>query len=65
MKRHPDAHNWNLELKDVGDDILPEEIFVGWNTIGNDAIITLLHGESLANMRVAQAGVEKEEVVED
>jgi hypothetical protein len=54
IKRHPDAKNWNLMLEGVGDDILPNEVFVGWNTIGNDAILTVLHGESLENMKNAE-----------
>ena len=61
MKRHPQAQNWNLELKDVGDDFLPDEIFVGWNTVGNDAILTVLFEESLENMKIA-AQVALEEI---
>jgi hypothetical protein len=53
VKRHPQAENWNLELVGVGNDMLPDSVFVGWNTIGEDAIVTILHGESLRNMQVA------------
>lgn len=66
IKRHPHAENWNLELEGVGNDILPDEVFVGWNVIGEDAIITVLHGESLENMRyAAQVAIEEVDKDED
>jgi hypothetical protein len=64
IKRHPDATNWNLELEGVGQDMLPDEVFVGWNVVGEDAILTVLHGESLKNMQIA-AQVAMEEMEED
>ena len=61
IKRHPQATDWNLELKDVADDTLPEKIFTGWNTVGDDAILTVLFGESLQNMINAATAVNEEE----
>jgi len=61
VKRHPKVQDWNLELKDVADDTLPEKLFVGWNTVGDDAILTVLFGESLQNMINAATAVQEEE----
>jgi len=67
VKRHPHATDWNLELKDVADDVLPEKLFVGWNTVGDDAILTVLFGDSLQNMITAATTLadEEEEEIED
>jgi len=61
IKRHPQAADWNLELKDVASDTLPEKIFTGWNTVGDDAILTVLFGESLQNMINAATAVNEED----
>ncbi len=55
FKRHPDADNWSLILEDVDQDIPPDPLVVGWNTIGSSAIITLVFGET------RQAMIEAEE----
>jgi hypothetical protein len=44
FKRHPDAEGWSLVLDDVDQDIPPDPLVIGWNTIGNSAIITLVFG---------------------
>lgn len=50
MKRHPDVDEWNLELSGVSKDELPDRILVGWNTVGDDAILTLVFGETLRQL---------------
>ncbi len=58
FKRHPDVEGWSLVLEDVDQDIPPDPLVVGWNTIGSSAIITLVFGET------RQAMVESEETNE-
>lgn len=46
FKRHPDVEGWSLVLDDVDQDIPPDPLVVGWNTIGSTAIITIVFGET-------------------
>lgn len=50
FQRHPDVKDESLYLADVDQDIPPSPLVVGWNTIGSDAVVTLVHGETLERM---------------
>jgi len=53
FKRHPEVHAWSLTLDDVDQDIPPDPLVVGWNTIGSSAIITLVFGRTRIAMIAA------------
>ena len=55
FKRHPDVEGWSLVLNDVDQDIPPDPLVVGWNTIGSSAIITLVFGQTRQAMIEAEA----------
>lgn len=46
FKRHPEVKGWSLVLDDIDQDVPPDPLVVGWNVIGNSAIITLVFGET-------------------
>lgn len=55
FKRHPHVEDWSLFLDDVDEDVPPDPLVVGWNTIGNSAIITLVFDKTRIAMIASEA----------
>jgi len=51
FKRHPHVKDWSLVLDEIDQDVPPDPLVVGWNTIGSSVIITLAFGETLEAMK--------------
>lgn len=45
---------WNLLLENAAEDDLPNEIRVGYNIVGDDAIVTVLFGSALKRMIIQE-----------
>lgn len=45
---------WNLLLENAAEDDLPNEIRIGYNIVGDDAIVTVLFGSTLKRMIIQE-----------
>ncbi len=50
LKHH--GENYNLVLKDAATDKLPDKVLIGYNIVGDDAIITAVFGSALKRIEI-------------